>query len=139
MVCRLTALLEMLFELATSEELFVAQRTLPGLYVVVLVHVVRPGVSSGEGLHADRADEAEVLHARVTLHVSHQIALIVKLAGTVIAVEVALTEMPRLVGFQVRFLRKGSTAEIAEVRLLLVVHRHVRLQSARLCESLVAQ
>ena len=40
----------MLFELATSEELFVAQRTLPGLYVVVLVHVVRPGVSAGESL-----------------------------------------------------------------------------------------
>lgn len=139
MVHRITALLEMLFELATGEELFVAQCALPGLDVVVLVHVVRPSVPTGEGLHADRADEAEIFHARVTLHVSHKIALVVKLAGTVIAVEVALTEMPRLVGFQVGFLGKGSSAEIAEMRFLLVVHRHVRLQGARLGESLVAQ
>ena len=40
--------LEMLFELATGEELFVAQCALPGLDVVVLVHVVRPSVPAGE-------------------------------------------------------------------------------------------
>ena len=74
----------------------------------------------------------------MTFHVSDQIRLVVILAVAIVTIEVALAEVARLVGFEVRFLGKGPATQVAKMWLLFVVHSHVGFERAALRKTLIA-